>query len=92
MSKILDLYRKLKAPGVKLIPFEAHAGMAFFFSTIALNLSTYSHWFWLVMPAMLVVIAIKEWADMKILNNGYSVFDLMSWAAGVVLAVAVSFI
>lgn len=83
---LLDKYAIFHGKGTKLMPFQAHAGMAFFFTTIAAHLTAISLLFWLVVPAMLAVIAGKEYMDMKTSTLPYSYFDLGSWAVGAAMA------
>jgi len=66
--------------GLQFIPFQAHAGMAFFFTTIS-----GSYWMYVV-PAMLAVIAGKEYMDSKE-SDKYSWFDLGNWAVGAAMAI-----
>jgi len=78
-------YAKFHAWGTQFMPFQAHAGMAFFFTTVS------GPYWYAVAPAMLGVIAGKEYMDSKE-SGKYSWFDLASWAVGAVLAIIWGFI
>ena len=78
-------YKSFHAWGTQFIPFQAHAGMAFFFTTVS------GQYWYAVAPAMLAVIAGKEYMDSKE-SGKYSWFDLGSWAIGASLAIGWGFI
>lgn len=74
-------YATFHAAGVKLMPFQAHAGMAFFFTTVS-----GPYWKYFV-PVLLTLIAGKEFLDAGTGKQPYSWFDLGSWVVGAALAI-----
>jgi len=85
-----DKYNDWHVWGVQFIRIEAHAGLGFFFPTVA-GIWGLTPLLW-VFGLMLGVIGIKEALDDKTTDGPYSLVDLCSWLVGGGLAIGFYFL